>query len=194
MKRWKLSVCVIMILVLLTACGEKTLQVSTNTLYIKKDGKLEEAAFELFDKEYYNAEELKSFAGEEAYNYNYKNVREAVTVDRVEMSDNVAGAYLTYETVEDYIAFNEVDMYLGTVKGAMNENYGFDVKFVSYDKLEEADVMEVTKDSGNKVLIFDSSIDVRIDGTICFVSDNVQKKDKKNVTLTQGSLSYIIYK
>ena len=127
MKRWKLSVCVIMILVLLTACGEKTLQVSTNTLYIKKDGKLEEAAFELFDKEYYNAEELKSFAEEEAYNYNYKNVREAVTVDRVEMSDNVAGAYLTYETVEDYIAFNEVDMYLGTVKGAMNENYGFDV-------------------------------------------------------------------
>ena len=54
--------------------------------------------------------------------------------------------------------------------------------------------MEVTKDSANKVLIFDSSIDVRIDGTICFVSDNVQKKDKKNVTLTQGSLSYIIYK
>lgn len=183
-----------MVLVFLTACGDKTLSVTTDTLYIKKDGKIEEASFELFDKDYYDAAELKKFAEEEVREYNYRNVKEAIKVDRVEVNDNVAGAYLTYESAADYIAFNEVEMFSGNIRGAMNKEYDFDVSFVTYDKWESVDIMEVVKNSSNSILILDDSIDVRVEGTILFVSDNVQKIDKKNVTLTEGSLSYIIYR
>lgn len=194
MKMWKFGLCTVLVLMLLAGCGEKQLSVSTDTLYIKRDGKVEEAAFELFDKEYYDAGELESFAEEEAREYNYKNVREAVKVDRVEVTDGVAAAYLSYESINDYIDFNGAEILAGTVKQAMNKEYDFDATFVSYDKWEPVDLLEVTKQIDNKIVILDASIDLRIDGTICYVSDNVQKKDKKNVTLTQGSLSYIIYK
>lgn len=192
--KWKLGVCMILALVMLTACGEKFLRVSTDTLYIKKNGEVEEASFEMFDKEYYNVEELQKFAEEEARNYNYSIVKEAVAVNRVEVLDNVAAAYLTYVSLDDYIAFNEMDMFAGTVKKAMDAEYDFNTSFVTFDKGEEVNIVDVTEAGDNKILILDASIDVRIDGKICYISNNVQKKDKKNVTLTQGSLSYIIYK
>lgn len=194
MRRWKSGVCVLAAMFLLTACGEENLSVDTNTLYIKKDGTVTEASFELFDKEYYDAAELQSFVEEEVKNYNYRNVKEAVTVDRVEVTDKVAAAYLNYQSMDDYIAFNNADVFFGTVKEAMDAGYSFDTGFLKYDKEEAAGILDVTAESSNMVLILDASVDVRIDGTICYISQNVQKKDKKNVSLTQGGLSYIIYK
>lgn len=194
MRRWKSGACVLAALFLLTACGEEKLSVDTNTLYIKKDGTVTEAAFELFDKEYYDAAELQSFVEEEVKNYNYRNVKEAVTVERVEVKDNVAAAYLNYQSVEDYIAFNDAEMFFGTVKEAMDAGYNFETGFLKYDKQEAVGILDVTEEGSNYVLILNASVDVRVGGTICYTSDNVQKKDKKNVSLTQGGLSYIIYK
>lgn len=193
-KRWKAGVCIFVMSVLLTACGEKELTVDTNTLYIKSDGTLTEASFELFQEEYYDAAELEKYVKDEVHTYNYKNVREAIAVDKVEVQDNVAAAYLTYQTVDDYIAFNEAEVFSGTVKKAMDEGYDFEVEFKEYSKEEAAGILDVTEESTNKILILNATVDVRVDGTICFVSSNVQKKDKKNVSLTQGELSYIIYK
>lgn len=194
MRRWKSGACVLAALFLLTACGEEKLSVDTNTLYIKKDGTVTEASFELFDKEYYDAAELQSFVEEEVKNYNYRNVKEAVTVERVEVKDNVAAAYLNYQSVEDYIAFNDAEMFFGTVKEAMDAGYNFETGFLKYDKQEAVGILDVTEEGSNYVLILNASVDVRVGGTICYTSDNVQKKDKKNVSLTQGGLSYIIYK
>lgn len=194
MKRWKVGVCIFAMSVLLTACGEKELTVDTNTLYIKSDGTLTEASFELFQESYYDAAELEAYVKDEVHSYNYKNVREAIAVDKVEVQDNVAAAYLTYQTVDDYVAFNEADMFSGTVKQAMDEGYDFEVEFQEYSKGEVAGILDVTAESSNKILILDATVDVRVDGTICYISSNVQKNDKKNVSLTQGQLSYIIYK
>lgn len=195
MKRWKTGAGIAAAVLLLTACGEKSLSVDTNTLYIKRDGTVAEASFELFDKEYYDAAELKSYVESEVRNYNYQNVKEAVTVDKVEVTDKVAAAYLTYQSMDDYIDFNEAEMFSGTVKEAMDAGYDFETEFVTYDKAEAADIMTVTSNAKeNQVLILDASIDVRIDGTISYISSNVKKKDKKNAILTQGALSYIIYK
>lgn len=194
MKRWKVSVCILIMAIFLTACGNKSLSVDTNTLYIKSDGSVAEASFELFDKDYYDAAELESFVKSEVREYNYRNVKEAIAVDRVEVLDRVAAAYLNYQSLKDYIAFNELEMFAGTVKEAMDAGYDFETEFINYAKGEKAGILDVTETSTNKILILDAGLDVRVEGTICFVSSNVQKKDKKNVTLTQGGLSYIIYK
>lgn len=194
MKRWKIGVCIFIMAVFLTGCGDKSLNVDTNTLYIKSDGSISEASFELFDKDYYDAAELESFVRAEVRDYNYRNVKEAIAVDRVEVMDKVAASYLTYQSAEDYIAFNKLEMFAGTVKQAMDAGYDFETEFLDYAKQEKAGILEVTKETANKILVLDAGLDVRVEGTICFVSSNVQKKDKKNVTLTQGGLSYIIYK
>lgn len=194
MKRWKTGACIFIMAVFLTACGNKSLSVDTNTLYIKSDGSVTEASFELLDKDYYDAAELESFVNSEVRDYNYQIFKEAVVVDRVEVLDKVAAAYIDYRSLKDYIAFNELEMFAGTVKEAMDAGYDFETEFLRYDKEEKAGILDVTKESANKILILDAGLDVRVEGTICFVSSNVQKKDKKNVTLTQGGLSYIIYK
>lgn len=180
--------------IFLTACGDKEFTADTNTLYIKEDGTMTEASFELFEESYYDETELEKYVKDEVYAYNYKNVKEAIAVDKVEVQDAVAAVYLTYQTVEDYIAFNDAEIFSGTVREAMDAGYDFETEFREYSKEEKAGLLEVTENSSNKILILDAAVDVRIDGTICFVSSNVQKKDKKNVSLTQGGLSYIIYK
>lgn len=193
-QKWKAAACVLALSAILAACGDKELAVDTNTLYMKSDGTVTEASFELFEESYYDAAELEEYVKEEVRAYNYKNVKEAIAVDKVEVQDKVAAVYLTYQTAEDYIAFNEAELFAGTVKKAMDAGYDFDTEFVSYEKGEEARLLEVTETGANRILILDATIDVRVDGTILFVSSNVQKKDKKNVSLTQGGLSYIIYK
>lgn len=193
-QKWKAAACVLALSAILAACGDKELAVDTNTLYMKSDGTVTEASFELFEESYYDAAELEEYVKEEVRAYNYKNVKEAIAVDKVEVQDKVAAVYLTYQTVEDYIAFNEAELFAGTVKKAMDAGYDFDTEFVSYEKGEAANLLEVTETSANRILVLDAAIDVRVDGTILFVSSNVQKKDKKNVSLTQGGLSYIIYK
>ena len=40
----------------------------------------------------------------------------------------------------------------------------------------------------------DTDSDIRVDGKISYISDNVVKIDEKNVSLIKGELSYIIYK
>lgn len=194
MKIWKSGAGVLAAVLLLTACGDQALSVDTNTLYIKKDGTVTEAAFELFDKEYYDAAELESFVKDEVKEYNYRVVREAVAVDKVEVADQVAAAYITYQSIEDYIAFNESDLFTGTVKEAMDAGYDFSSSFLQFKDEQAADLLTVTETGENQIIILNASTDVRIDGTICYISANVQKKDKKNVSLTQGELSYIIYK
>lgn len=195
MKKWKTGIAVAAAVAVLAACGENSFRVDTNTIYIKQDGTLKEASFELFDKEYYEETELKQYVESEIRDYNYRNVKEAITVDKVEVTDTVAAAYLTYQSVKDYIAFNESEMFAGTVKEAMDAGYDFETTFVSYEKEEAVDLLTVTGNATeHQVLILDAAMDVRLDGTIVYISTNVQKKDKKNVTLTQGGLSYIIYK
>lgn len=193
-KKWKTGVGILALAAILTACGDKELTVDTNTLYIKTDGTMTEASFELFQEEYYDAAELEKYVKDEVYAYNYKNVKEAINVDKVEVKDKVAAVYLTYQSVDDYIAFNEAELFAGTVKEAMDEGYDFEVEFKEYSKEEKAGILDVTENSQDRILILDAAVDVRVDGTICYVSSNVQKKDKKNVSLTQGKLSYIIYK
>lgn len=193
-KKWKTGVSILALAAILTACGDKELTVDTNTLYIKTDGTMTEASFELFQEEYYDAAELEKYVKDEVYAYNYKNVKEAINVDKVEVKDKVAAVYLTYQSVDDYIAFNEAELFAGTVKEAMDEGYDFEVEFKEYSKEDKAGILDVTENSQDRILILDAAVDVRVDGTICYVSSNVQKKDKKNVSLTQGKLSYIIYK
>lgn len=193
MKQLRAGICILMI-ILLTGCGDKAFMADTNTLYIKEDGSVSEAVFELFDKTYYDHTELKNYVDEEIMAYNLKAAKEAVKLNQFDVTDQVATVYMDYTSMGDFIAFNQSDFFYGTVKEAMDAQYGFEGGFVKYPGGEEASVLEVTENASYKIFIGNTSLDLRLDENILFTSSNVTGKDKKNVTLTEGELSYIIYK
>jgi len=82
-----------------------------------------------------------------------------------------------YETVDDYTAFNGVELYEGKIVQALAAGYDFDTDFAGVDK--DGSVTGVTRgdilaQEDLKVVIIKANTDVKIDGKILYVScDNV---------------------
>lgn len=198
MKRWKFFLCVLMLSLFMVSCGDKEQEFAPDkdTIYVKEDGSILEVAFEILDKKYYNSQEMESFVNEEARSYNLKKVEEIIKVEKVEAKEQEVCGYLTYTKGEAYAEFNNVDFYLGTIKGAMDAGYNFETTFLSVSDGTEVALAKAVENSDDKIIVYmpDTDSDIRVDGKISYISSNVTKIDEKNVSLTKGQLSYIIYK
>ncbi|MCI9052498.1 MAG: hypothetical protein HFI05_11390 [Lachnospiraceae bacterium] len=198
MKRWKGFLCVIVLSFFMVGCGEKEQEFapSKDTIYVKEDGSILEVAFDMLDKEYYSSQEMESFVNEEVRNYNLKKVEEIIKIEKVEVQEKEVSAYLTYTKGEAYAEFNKADFYSGTIKGAMDAGYEFQNTFLNYADGTEVSLAKAVENSEDKIIVYmpDTDSDIRVDGKISYISDNVVKIDEKNVSLIKGELSYIIYK
>ena len=109
--------------------------------------------------------------------------------------DGTAHVYLDYAGAEDYAQFNGIDFYAGTVLEAKADGYDIPDAFTAVtDK-------ETTWDAeDNKIVIVGQQTQVRVDGTILFVSSNANAVDKNAADVTYDILdeeaqpAYIVYK
>lgn len=195
MRKLKWYLCICIVLLAAVSCAKNEFSANTNTVYLKKDGTVTEASFDLFDKEYYSSSELEAFVEDEVNAYNSaKHISDAIKVRKVEVANQVAAVFLEYQSWKDYKEFNQQEMFLGTIEEALNAGYAFDTDFLSFSDYEPAKLIDALGNNKNQVFIWNQSMDVQMDGSILYLSKNVEKKDKKSVTLKQGELSYIIYK
>lgn len=196
----------VLAMLFLTACGGK-LEVDESTVYIQKKGKVIGASVEDFDKDYYNAEELEEYVNRRVDDYNEGHDDKSVEVDTFSVEEGVAKLHIRYAGYEDYAAFNEVEMFSGTVPQAMAAGYTFDEEFleVAEGRLgEAADKSDVTASDDYKVVILSEKVNVKVDGTVLFVSSkytSILDKDTVSISLPEDAvdgeelaLSYIIYK
>ena len=104
---------------------------------------------------------------------------------------------------EDYTAFNGIELYDGTVVEAEAAGYDFDTDFISASDEDTKKVSkdDVLADDNNKVVIIKANVDVKVDGTILYVSkENTKVTEKNKVSITgessaeEAALTYIIYK
>lgn len=177
----------------LAGCGDEEAVYDTTTLIVNSDGTMTEVAVEAFDKEYYNASELESYAKSEVQDYNYKKVSTQILLEGVEVEDGVAKVTMSYKTDEDYREFNEDELFVGTVKEAMEEGYSFDKTFTVYGKEEAVSVAKATEVSTYGIVITTQAMDVIVPNKILYISDNVTAQSKKKATAA-GEECYIIYK
>lgn len=197
-----------------SGCGVST-DADTNTLFIGANGKITEVAVEEFEKDYYNEDELKEYIDEVVESYKNDGGKGSVSVKKYTVQDQTAKLVIEYDSYESYAAFNEAELYVGTVVQAKAEGYEFPEDFYTPDQAAEEstesvsdsviteDVAEidVLADEKNKVLILEQNTDVQVKGEILYVSDHVKVTGKDTATVygegtdsADVKLVYIIYK
>ena len=203
-----MSLCLVAVLVLLTlaGCGKK-LNVDKNTVYLKKKAMYIGAIVKKFDKYYYVAYDLQSFVNDRVEAYVSTHEKDSVKVDEFSVEEGVAKLNVSYAGYEDYAALNEVELFAGTVPQALAAGYDFDAAFLKVEEGKlggEASKEEIIGASDYKVVILSEKLDVKVDGTIAYVSSqytSLASKDTVSITLPEDAidgeemtLTYIVYK
>ena len=198
------------ILAVLMLCGLfagcSSVDSESNMIFVGKKGKVQTVDIEEFDKSYYSEEDFKTFAQEAIDEYNMSHEVEAITLTEFAVKDEVAKLKMEYKTVSDFSNFNEITLYQGSVTAAVSEGYLFDVDFSKVEKGEatgNATRADVLAEEGLSVVIIKANTNVKVEGTICYVStdnvtvtgnDTVAIYDEENTALITDVCTYIIYK
>ena len=192
------SVCfclLICMLSVLAGCGGSV--PAESTIALDKKGKITDTIVEEFDKDFYDSEELQSEIESELAEYNKNFAADHVTLKKFEVKDGTATLQLVFDGSEYYEDYMEMTLFTGTVAEARAEGYeltgellGADGAQTSLDSLDSADEAQVL------VLETDETVQVQTPGTILAVSagGNVSVTGKKQSAVSDGGLSYIIYK
>ncbi|MEY8334083.1 hypothetical protein AALB53_13400 [Lachnospiraceae bacterium 47-T17] len=182
-------------MVLLTGCGGTEFSADKDTVYVEKKGTVRGANVADFDKEYYSESELSDFITETVDTYVAKSGEGTVEIAEFAVEDGVARVYLNYAGVTDYADFNGVEFFAGSVLDAKAEGYAIPDAFTAVT--DDAGSWDA---EGNKIVIIGQQTEVRVDGTILFVSANASATGKNTASVTYDLLdeeaepAYIVYK
>ena len=201
-----LLVCVLGAL-FITGCSKETVYVpvTANTIEVTESGELIGYMVEPFDKEYYDINELAAMVETEIAEYNKNNqnlVQEAgrvpIVVDKVIMAEDgskkavVALKFYNATVYENYMGRK---LFYGTVEEAVAAGYEVDKKLakVNGGDLLTGDLLQ--KNEGNKILILEGVVSVRLPQSVQFLSANAKLDNNGFVDCTiDEELKYIIYK
>jgi len=200
--------CVILVVLTLGTmfAGCATANSESNMIFVGKKGQVQTVDVEEFDKSYYSEADFKAFAQEAIDAYNKSHEVDAITLKEFSVEEDVAKLKMVYKSVEDFSNFNEITLYQGSVTAAVGEGYLFDVDFSKVEKgaitgtATRADILE---EDGLSVVIIKANTDVKVDGTIRYVStanvtvtgkNTVSIYDEENTSLMTDVCTYIIYK
>lgn len=197
MKRRKLYIASAMTVMLLTACGQKSLKltagdVQTSTMLVGKNGSIQSEIVEAFDKSYYKEEELKEYLEETAEQYNESEGKDKVELSSMLVKDETASAVFTYETMEDYQALNGVE----AVNIPLQEGERLlpsMLEDLDGKEIEASAILEEEKADGYKLLLIEEEYDVVVEGDIKYYS-NCVLIDTTKVHTSGTGISVIIYK
>lgn len=207
MKTKKAVLFILMLVVMagsLIGCG-KSLEADRDTVYVRKNGSVVSAAIADFNKDYYNEEELKGFVDEKVREYQEEHGDDTVKVDEFSVEEGTAKLYIKYDSYGDYQEFNEVTLFSGSVPQALAEGFDFDAEFTAVQDGAAAGTVDkkTVVDSDCKVVILSEKVDVKVDGTIQYMSSKyttIKDEDTVSVQLPEdagdgeeSSLVYIVY-
>lgn len=181
---------------------------NTNTVYVKSDGTVIGTHVETFDEENYDKDELETFIKDAIDEYKKTTGKETIELKSFKVKEKSAKAEIQYDSAEDYMNFNQVEFFAGTIKEALKAGYSFDEEFlevVDGEVGEAVNTAEIKEDEKLKVIITEEVGDVKTSGDIMFVgSIHAQIKEKNLVSITEVDesdiddkekvLTYIIYK
>ncbi len=210
------SIClVVLVLGMISGCATKYPEV--DTVYIQKNGTVQEATVESFDKSYYKEEELEDFINAHIEEYEGAYEKGSVVLKDFLVEEGTAKMMMKYDGYQNYIDFNGRELFAGTVVQAIAAGYNFSGDFLAVEDGQTVgnavsdtegaadsaavtgavDGSTVTSDEDCKVVIINEDTDVVVKGTIRYVSaGSVTVKDKStaSVKTVNGGVSYIIYK
>jgi len=192
-------------LVFLVGCNSIE-DAKSSTIYVNPKGKVTSVIVEDFQKEYYDEKELKESINTAIDSYNQQHNSKAVTLKKLTVKKETAKAVLTYDSCDDYCAFNDTILFSGTVAEAQKAGYDFQTNFITAAQKEASSDDIINQHSDAKVIITNEPVYVQTKNAILYVSKNVSVKggklvqvppddseDNENAQMIINDLAYVIY-
>ena len=178
---------------LLSGCSQK-FEPTESTIFITSKGLVQSAVIEYFDKSYYDFDELYEAVEKEVKAYCLDKNEEAVTISSLVEENNSVALLMDYQTVEDYVEFNETLLFSGTFSEAAAAGY---LPEELYDM--EGNSVEVDLESlgALNVIVTEESVCLQTSSNIKYVSDNVTILDKKMAKAMEAGKThpaFVLYK
>jgi hypothetical protein len=157
-----------------TGCGT-SYKADESTVFVLKDGKIVSTDVENFDEKTYDKDGLKEYVKNEIDTYNEKNGKGSVSLKKLDTGEKKATLTIAYRTAEDYQKFNDMELYTGSVAEALAAGYSFDGSFASVKngKIKACESSAFLDDSSCKVVVIRGNTNVKVKGTICYVSTTI---------------------
>lgn len=209
--RWILLVIALLVIILLgvrcamggsadtQAAGEEvTVDETVSRVEFTKKGELTVTSVESFDKAYYDETELQTQIDSEIAAYNDEN-GDHVSQESLTVADGVATLSMQYDSASDYQAFNDQEMYWGTLEEA--ENSGYDLSGLSgqtnaTDESETFGEGTARELAENTLIVITEPLDVITATDILYASDNltIARSDyaKVNGTVSESEPAILI--
>lgn len=172
---------------LLTACGAAKVpdKIENSSLIIREDGSVTAYVVDLFDKDYYDIDELARMAREEVAAYNTEHSdgeQEAIQLGEVErLSENGDAVIVSmeYDGAESYKAYNGKLLFYGTVAQARQEGFDFSkLNQVLYNPKRDKSMVssDLTGDEFAKkhVILLDEQTRVYAPLKVAYMSENAK--------------------
>ncbi len=176
MKICRQIVLLLVVALLLTGCGIKDYK--SSTLSIDKKGRVTTVLVEDFDDSVYDFDDMKSTISSTIDAYNQENDEQSVELESCKKDAKKKLVYvkLRYSSTEAYQAFNDRELFCGTVEEA-SQTYDITGSFLAEDGTKlDADVV-VAKEKEQQMLVLNEPITVELAGSILYASENVEIKD-----------------
>ncbi|MCM1257784.1 MAG: hypothetical protein NC307_08020 [Roseburia sp.] len=187
---------------LFAGCGSR-LNVDRSTVYVQKKGTIQSVDVIELDKAYYDEAELEEGIKSQVEEY-CKEAGEKAFVEDFSVKDKIAKLNMKFTSFEDYQSLIQIELYCGNIVKAQAQGYDFDVPFYAFTDGEKNLVStgNVLSEDDNKVVIIRANVDVKVDGTILYVSgENTTVTGKDTVSIAgdeerseEAELTYIVYK
>ncbi len=193
---WKLKgiLCALCLAALFSGCANGADAAEGNMLAIRKDGRVVESIKDVFDREYYEEEDFKTFVLQEIAAYNRTKEKDSIQVDKLALKENDVTMQLTYKTCEDYQNFTAYTLFCGTIAEAYDAGYDLDVTLKSTGDASAIGRKELLEMGERHIVITESVLDIKTPESILYTSDNVTVRGKKLAAAENGAgLAYIVY-
>ena len=193
----KIGVLLILGMMFLSACGSFGSEAEETRISVEKDGSIKSYITEDFDKDYYLQEELQQMILSEAASYNRNTGKGNITVEKVEVAEQVARVEMTYASAQDYSAFNKVFFFVGSPKEAQDAGYDLNVVLSNVkdanETITEADILAM---EDALLLITDVPEQVDIFGKAVYADDHAAlSENHKALLAAQGrETAYVLFR
>lgn len=199
MKKFVLCTILAFTFILLAGCTRKDIKLKTdnvdvNTVVINKDGTVQAATVEEFNKEYYSLDELSNFITKQIDKYNNSVGSEtAITIDSLEEDGKDVVLILTYQNLDTYADFNKVEAVAMGVDELQGQDLELPDVFVKEDDGAYVKQDVALKNGKYKVVMIKDNVDLMVEGTIKYYANCVLVNSYTIQTAPEDA-SVIVYK
>jgi len=161
---------------------------------ILKDGSVSIFIAEPFEASYYDEEELQQSILMEAASYNRVAGSGNITVEKIEVANQVANVIMKYAKASDYAAFNDCVFFIGSAAQAQDEGYDIDKVFSAVsDEQKTIGISDMLAMEDYKILITDSEYQINLYNKAGYISDNVVVSKSGKTIIRNDESDELIY-